>query len=186
MSYQDELKSATQTVIITPTSLIMEKAGETFRGMYLGIKVINMPKEGGNGEIKEVPTAYFYDGEKVLFNMGSQLTREIKNLPAGMSVEIKLMELKQNKHGGGKTKIYSVAPLNIPVKNITEIFGGILQFEAPAPQRLLDGAVMGEKKSHDDIMSELGYGPIPDSQVLRDFPAFRDENPDPAQDEMPF
>lgn len=133
--YKSLLTKAKPTVTITPSPLIMEKVGDTFRGLYLGQQQFNKtnPK---TGEVTVHQVAHFFDGEKVRFNMGAQLTRSIQVLNPGVSVEIVLTELKANDKGG-KTKIYSVTPLDIPRQNLEEMFGGYLQITAPAEKDLL-------------------------------------------------
>jgi hypothetical protein len=135
MSYKDSLTTAKQIVTITPSPLILERPGDTFRGAYLGLR--NFEKvDIATGEIRQIPVAHFYDGTKVVFNMGTQLTRVVQPLPLGISVEITLQELKPNSKGG-KTKIYAVSPLDIPKLNLDEEFGGFLQITAPQPEHLL-------------------------------------------------
>jgi hypothetical protein len=133
--YTEKLAKAKPTVTITPTPLILEKPGAMFRGMYLGLKTFDKtdPK---TGEVKTLPIAHFYDGTGVLFNMGAQLTRAVELLKPGVSVEIVLKELKPNTHGG-KTKIYAISPLDIPVENLGEMFGGMLAINAPYPKHML-------------------------------------------------
>lgn len=134
-TYQDQLKAANTTVTITPTPLILEKVGEKFRGLYLGLQ--SFDKTNANtGEITRLPVAHFFDGAGVRFNMGAQLTRAVAMLRPGISVEIVLTELKAN-NKGGKTKIYSITPLDIPRTDIEEMFGGVLSISAPAPEHLL-------------------------------------------------
>ena len=134
-AYSEQLKTAKPTVTITPTPLIMEKVGDKFRGLYLGLRGFDKvdPK---TGEKKHLPVAHFYDGERVRFNMGAQLTRQIEVLNVGVSVEIVLTELKPNSQGG-KTKIYSITPLDLPKIDLAELFGGYLNITAPAPEYLL-------------------------------------------------
>lgn len=127
--YLKQLNEAETTVTITPKPLIMEKPGEKFRGMYIGLQ--SFEKDG-----RMIPVAHFFDGEGIVFNMGAQLTRAVSMLKPGISVQIELVELKPNTKGG-KTKIYSVTPLNIPRQNIEEMFGGVLSIEAPSPEHLL-------------------------------------------------
>jgi len=134
-TYAEELKAATPVVTITPAPLVFEKVGEAFRGLYLGQREFSRVIPA-TGEIKTNRVAHFYDGAKVLFNMGAQLTRALEVLNPGVSVEIILTELKANQHSG-KTKIYSISPLNIPTQNMAELFGGLLNIGAPAPQDLL-------------------------------------------------
>lgn len=128
-TYLEQLNEAQPTVTITPKPLIMERVGDKFRGMYVGMQ--SFEKDG-----RLMPVAHFFDGEGIVFNMGAQLTRAVSMLKPGISLEIKLTELKPN-NKGGKTKIYSVTPLNIPRMNIEEMFGGVLSIEAPAPEHLI-------------------------------------------------
>jgi len=132
---QDQLKQAAPTVVITPEPLIMEKAGDCFRGVYLGLRAFDKLNPQ-TGELERKPVAHFYDGERVLFNMGAQLTRAVELLPVGISVEIVLKELKAN-NKGGKTKIYSIAPLDIPRLDLHDLFGGLLELTAPKPEDLI-------------------------------------------------
>jgi hypothetical protein len=134
-TYSEELAAATPTVTITPSPLIMEKVGQKFRGLYLGQRSFERTDQL-TGEMKRNMVAHFFDGERVLFNMGAQLTRALETLATGVSVELELKELKSNAKGG-KTKIYDVTPLNVPVKNLKEMFGGFLNIEAPAAEHLL-------------------------------------------------
>lgn len=134
-TYAQELADAEKTITITPVPLIMNNAGDKFRGMYIGIKT--WPKlDAKTGELIDQPVAHFYDGEKIVFNMGAQLTRAISDLKPGVSVEIVLSELKKNKHNGN-TKIYSITPLKVPVKNLEEMFGGFLNIAPPAEEHLI-------------------------------------------------
>lgn len=134
-TYSEELVSAQKTVTITPKSLIMKEIGTKFRGLYLGQSEFTKadPK---TGELKVMRTANFYDGEKVLFNMGAQLTRSLAPIRPGISMEIELVELKKN-GAGGETKIYSITPLNIPVKDLRAIFGDVYMITAPSEADLL-------------------------------------------------
>lgn len=136
-AYSEELANAQKSIPITAVPLVMDKPGEKFRGMYLGLK--NWRKENPEtGEISDQPIAHFYDGEKVLFQMGAQLTRAISSLKPGVSVEIVLSELKKNKHNGS-TKIFSITPLKIPVANLEELFGGFFEIAAPELEQLPAG-----------------------------------------------
>lgn len=134
-AYSEELAAAETTVTITPESLIMEKVGHKFRGLYLGQSEFTKADKK-TGELKVMRVANFYDGEKVLFNMGAQLTRALAPIRPGISLEIELKELKPN-DAGGKTKIYSVTPLNIPVKDLRAIFGEVYLITAPDEKDLL-------------------------------------------------
>jgi len=134
-TYSEELANAETTVTITPESLIMEKVGTKFRGLYLGQSEFTKADKK-TGEIKMMRVANFYDGEKVLFNMGAQLTRALAPIRPGISMEIELKELKPN-DAGGKTKIYSVTPLNIPIKDLRAIFGDVYMISAPSEADLL-------------------------------------------------
>jgi len=144
-TYSEQLAQAQTTVTITPVPLILEKQGEKFRGMYIGLSQFDKV-DAKTGEMVSMTTAHFFDGEKILFNMGAQLVRAISKLTPGVSIELELKELKANKHGG-KTKIYSVTPLNIPVANLAEMFGGVLQVTAPAPEHLLPAPAAPEPNS---------------------------------------
>lgn len=137
--YAKQLTQAKPTVTITPSPLIFEKPGEKWRGLYLGQKHFDKT-DSQTGEIKTIPVAHFFDGTKVLFNMGAQLTRAMQDVPTGVSVEIQLTELKANKHGGGKTKIYAVTPLDIPRIDLSEMFGGYLNIQPQAAEHLIGGA----------------------------------------------
>lgn len=162
-NYSEMLKGAQPKIVITPASLIMEKVGDTFRGLYLGQKETTKtdPK---TGEVKILQVANFYDGEKVLFNMGAQLTRAIAPLRTGVSVEIKLIELKSN-NKGGKTKIYSVAPLDVPIQDVAELFGGFLEVTAPKPEDLMfsepapAAQLPAQTKTTGDILRDIGFEP---------------------------
>ena len=131
---KDQLKNAATTLIITPEPLIMEKVGDTFRGTFIGLRAFDKVN-ATTGEMERKPVAHFYDGEKVLFNMGAMLTRSCEVLAAGTSIEIVLKELKAN-NKGGKTKIYSIAPLDIPRLDLHDLFGGVLEISAPKPEDL--------------------------------------------------
>lgn len=151
-TYAEELAAAKTTVTITPEPLILEKAGATWRGMFIGLSTFTKtdPK---TGEIKTLPLAHFYDGSKILFNMGAQLTRALANLRTGVSVEIVLKELKANAHGG-KTKIYSITPLTVPIKDVNDIFGGVLSIAAPATSDLLPPPAEHAKPAGPDYDNE--------------------------------
>lgn len=146
--YSKKLADAKPIVTITPSPLILEKVGESFRGMYLGLKTFDK-RDPNTGELKTMPIAHFYDGEGVLFNMGAQLTRAVELLKPGVSVEIVLKELKPNAHGG-KTKIYAISPLDIPVENLGEMFGGMLAITAPDPSHLITGPAPEQDEPEDD------------------------------------
>jgi hypothetical protein len=133
-SFQNQLKEAKTTITITPDPLVMEKVGDTFRGLYLGIRPFEKLDQT-SGELKRMPVAHFWDGEKVVFNMGKQMTDSIQVLPPGTSVEVKLKELKKNAKGGS-TKIYSITPLDIPRVDLRDMFGGHLEISAHAPEHL--------------------------------------------------
>ena len=147
-NYLDELKDAEPSITITPTPLIMEKVGESFRGLYIGMQ--SFEKDG-----RLMPVAHFYDGVGIRFNMGAQLTRAVSMLKPGISVEIKLVELKANQKGG-KTKIYSVTPLKIALVNIEEMFGGVLSITAPAPEHLLPPPAPVIENEEDDELEAAG------------------------------
>lgn len=133
--YAKQLTTAKTTVTITPSPLILEKVGEKFRGLYIGVRAFDKLNQA-TGEIESKPVAHFFDGNKVLFNMGAQLTRAVETLAPGVSVEITLKELKPNKHSG-KTKIYDIAPLDIERVDMTTLFGGMLVITAPDAEHLL-------------------------------------------------
>jgi hypothetical protein len=150
-TYLEELKQAKTTVIITPASLIFEKPGQRFRGLYLGQRVFESA-DPATGEVKAKMAAYFFDGEKILFNLGAQLTRALSTLSEGVSVEIELKELKSNKKGG-KTKIYDVSPLDLPIQNPADVFGGHFRIAAPAPEKLLHAGSANETTSASTAMT---------------------------------
>lgn len=141
-TYSEELAKAEKSITITPVPLNMDKEGDTFRGMYIGLKTWEA-RNAETGEISNKPIAHFYDGDKILFNMGVQLTRAIADLKPGVSVEIVLKELKKNNHNG-KTKIYSITPLKIAVANLEEMLGGFLNITPPAPEHLILAPVEAE------------------------------------------
>jgi hypothetical protein len=159
MSYLDELKNAKPTVTITPTPLIMEKVGEMFRGLYVGMQTFDKTNTQ-TGETNPMPVVHFYDGEGIRFNMGAQLTRAMSMLKPGISVEIKLVELKPNSKGG-RTKIYSVTPLNIKRVNLDEMFGGVLSIEAPAPEHLITSPAPVIESGDGEEVDELTAAGIP-------------------------
>ena len=140
--YADQQAQDKTTHTITPTPLNLEKIGDKFRGMYLGLQTFEKANPM-TGEITVMPVAHFFDGQGVRFNMGAQLTRAVSVLKPGVSIEITLSELKPN-NKGGKTKIYSIAPLDIPRQDIEQMFGGVLSISAPAPEHLLPPRVAEE------------------------------------------
>jgi hypothetical protein len=148
-NYLDELKNAEPSITITPTPLIMEKIGDSFRGLYVGMQTFE--KDG-----RLMPVAHFYDGVGIRFNMGAQLTRAVSMLKPGISVEIKLVELKAN-NKGGKTKIYSVSPLKIALVNLEEMFDGVLSISAPAPEpeHLLPAPTSVIEQEEDDELTQV-------------------------------
>lgn len=163
-TYLEQLNAAKPTVTITPTPLIMERVGESFRGLYVGMQTFQKTN-AQTGEVKTMPVAHFYDGEGIRFNMGAQLTRAVSMLKPGISVEIKLIELKPN-NMGGKTKIYSVTPLDIKRIDIEEMFGGVLSIEEPAPEHLLPAPTVVE--SDDDELTRAGIPrKAPPAQTFR-------------------
>ena len=137
--YTEDLKTANTTAVITPSPLIMNSVGEKFRGLYVGMKSFDKV-DPNTGALTSMPVAHFFDGTGLVFNMGAQLTRAIAMIKPGTSVEITLKELKSNKHSG-KTKIYSIAPLDIPKVDLEEMFGGVLAIGDPAPEHLLPAPV---------------------------------------------
>jgi hypothetical protein len=160
-NYTEMLNAAKPKIVITPSSLIMEKVGDTFRGMYLGQKEFTRIDKN-TGEVKINTISNFYDGEKVRFNMGVQLNRAIAVLKSGVSVEIKLVELKANKNNG-KTKIYSIAPLDMPIQDISELFGGFLELTAPKDEDLMFSDAPQhaqiEAPTTGDVLVDLGFEP---------------------------
>lgn len=128
-NYQEQLKNAQPTVTITPTPINLDRVGDTFRGMFIGLQTFSK-RDPNTGAVSELPVANFYDGVGIRTNMGAQLTRICAMLKPGVSVEVKLTELKRNGKGGS-TKIYSVTPLNIPVANVAEMFAGLNMVTAP-------------------------------------------------------
>lgn len=169
-NYIEMLRNAKPKIVITPASLIMEKVGDTFRGLYLGQNDFTRVDQQ-TGEVKVNRIANFYDGEKVRFHMGTQLTRAIAPLKVGVSVEIVLIELKKNTKGGS-TKIYSIAPLDMPIQNVSELFGGFLEVTAPQESDLLfpDSPAPAQlqehientspKKTPDKLLSDMGFEPV--------------------------
>jgi len=129
------LDQAQPGVTITPVALIMEKDGETFRGVFLGFTTFEKVDEH-TGDIKDVQVANFFYGNKVYFNMGAQLVRQLQNIPVGTCVQVTLDSQKARKAGTGKTKIYHVDILNIPRVDTADLFGGLLQITAPAAEDL--------------------------------------------------
>ena len=154
MDYAEQLKAAQTTITIPPAPLILEKVGATWRGMYLGLRTFSKT-DPNTGEVKILPVAHFYDGAGVLFNMGTQMVHSVAVLRPGTSIEIALREMKPNKGKEGKTKIYSISPLDIPVANMNELFGGMLNISAPAPISPIRAA-LGYKR-----LPSKTYLPIP-------------------------
>jgi len=151
-TFQEQLNSAKKTVVLTAKPLPMEKVGDTFRGMYLGSKTESRVDE--HGAITEKVIYHFFDGERVYFSMGAQLGRVIHALPVGISVEITFTELSPNKKSAGKTKIYDVAPLDVPVMDVREMFGGILVIQAETEAQRLDAPKDEEQKPEDNRPTE--------------------------------
>jgi hypothetical protein len=153
-NYLDELNAAEPSITITPTPLIMEKVGESFRGLYVGMQSFQK-QNAQTGNTDTIPVAHLYDGVGIRFNMGAQFTRAMSMLKPGISVEIKLIELKANTKGG-KTKIYSVTPLKIATVNLEEMFGGVLSISAPAPEHLLNAAPVIVDNDETDELTSAG------------------------------
>lgn len=137
-NYTETLNAAPKTISIVAKSFVLDRVGETFRGILVGFTTWHK-RNVKTGQITPVKVAQLFDGVELRFNMGAQLVRELGRLPIGVAVEIKLVELRRNTEGEGKTKIYDVVPLATPLADPADIFGGTFQIAAPvehAPARI--------------------------------------------------
>jgi len=128
--FESLLENAEPGVAITPTQLVLEKVGESFRGFFVGFAPDWERIDIKTGEMRRTKVMLFFDGKKLLSNMGAQLVRVMGSIAPGTALQITLDELKANEHGG-KTKIYVVTPLLIRPLDLREVFGDTLRLAAP-------------------------------------------------------
>lgn len=81
----------------------LEKAGESFRGVYIGFQDINITDKQ-TGESKKLKAARFIIDKKVRINAGAVLVSEIHRagVPVGTPLEVTYVRKD------GNTKIYSI------------------------------------------------------------------------------
>lgn len=88
---------------LTAEYVELEKAGESFRGVYIGFQEINITDKQ-TGESKKLKAARFIIDKKVRINAGAVLVSEIHRagVPVGTPLEVTYVRKD------GNTKIYSI------------------------------------------------------------------------------
>lgn len=88
---------------LTAEYVELEKAGESFRGVYIGFQEINITDKQ-SGESKKLKAARFIIDKKVRINAGAVLVSEIHRagVPVGTPLEVTYVRKD------GNTKIYSI------------------------------------------------------------------------------
>jgi hypothetical protein len=96
----DKLKPV---MTLTANYIELEKPGETFRGVFIGLQEMTV-NDQQTGEQKHIKAARFLINKGVYINGGVVLVNELERaaVPVGTSIEVKY-ERKE-----GNTKIYSI------------------------------------------------------------------------------
>lgn len=102
-SSSDSLKKMNVLMDLTAEYVELEKAGESFRGVYIGFQDINITDKQ-TGESKKLKAARFIIDKKVRINAGAVLVSEINRagVPVGTPLEVTYVRKD------GNTKIYSI------------------------------------------------------------------------------
>ena len=102
-SSSDSLKKMNVLMDLTAEYVELEKAGESFRGVYIGFQDINITDKQ-TGESKKLKAARFIIDKKVRINAGAVLVSEIHRagVPVGTPLEVTYVRKD------GNTKIYSI------------------------------------------------------------------------------
>lgn len=97
------LKKMEVLMDLTAEYVELEKAGESFRGVYIGFQDINITDKQ-TGESKKLKAARFIIDKKVRINAGAVLVSEIHRagVPVGTPLEVTYVRKD------GNTKIYSI------------------------------------------------------------------------------
>lgn len=97
------LKKMEVLMDLTAEYVELEKAGESFRGVYIGFQDINITDKQ-TGESKKLKAARFIIHKKVRINAGAVLVSEIHRagVPVGTPLEVTYVRKD------GNTKIYSI------------------------------------------------------------------------------
>jgi|694.fasta_scaffold07795_33 hypothetical protein len=97
------LKKMEVLMDLTAEYVELEKAGESFRGVYIGFQEINITDKQ-SGESKKLKAARFIIDKKVRINAGAVLVSEIHRagVPVGTPLEVTYVRKD------GNTKIYSI------------------------------------------------------------------------------
>lgn len=102
-SKTENLNKLKKEVNLSSTYVELEKVGDSFRGIYIGLTKINLTDED-SGEVRELDAARFLIDGKIRLNAGSVLISELKQtqVPTGTPLQVTYTEKK------GRTKIYSL------------------------------------------------------------------------------
>ena len=103
----NDLKKLDTIVSLSPESITLEKVGESFRGIFMGIgeMIVNDPKEEDGKRV--LPCVKFLIDKKMCINAGAVLVSECRNasLKLGTPLEVTYTEKK------GNVKIYRITLL---------------------------------------------------------------------------
>jgi hypothetical protein len=97
------LKSMTVMMDLTAEYIELEKVGESFRGVFIGLQDMNVTDKQ-TGEQKKLKAARFLIDKKIFINAGAVLISELHraNVPFGTPLEVTYVRKDNN------TKIYSI------------------------------------------------------------------------------
>lgn len=97
------LKSMTVMMDLTAEYIELEKTGESFRGVFIGLQDMTVTDKQ-TGEQKKLKAARFLIDKKIRINAGAVLISEIHraNVPFGTPLEVTYTRKENN------TKIYSI------------------------------------------------------------------------------
>lgn len=98
-----QLKSMEVLMDLTAEYVELAKAGESFRGVYIGLQDMNVTDKQ-TGETKKLKAARFLIDRKVFINAGAVLISELNRagVPVGTPLEVTYVRKD------GNTKIYSI------------------------------------------------------------------------------
>lgn len=102
-----KLDKMKKQLTITASYMELEKVGDSFRGVFLGLGTMNVTDKG-TGELKSIQAARFMHEGKVYINGGVVLVDEIQKAGIPISTPLEVTYVKKE----GNTKIYDVAVLS--------------------------------------------------------------------------
>lgn len=97
------LKKMEVLMDLTAEYVELEKAGESFRGVYIGFQDINITDKQ-TGESKKLKAARFIIDKKVRINAGAVLVSEIHRAGVPVGTPLEVTYVSKN----GNTKIYAI------------------------------------------------------------------------------